>query len=100
MSCNTHGALRLRGNSSEYRGRVEICVNGVWGTVCDDYWDSTDASVVCGQLGYSRFGNKNAHSVANLHDNYHVKPCGINVLIHELNGEPTMYIIICSIQNH
>ena len=56
MSCDSHGAVRLRGSSSEYRGRVEICVNGVWGTVCDDYWDYTDASVVCGQLGYSRFG--------------------------------------------
>ena len=56
MSCTTHGAVRLRGSSLEYKGRVEICVNGVWGTVCDDYWDSTDARVVCRQLGYSRFG--------------------------------------------
>ena len=56
VSCTTHGAVRLRGSSSEYKGRVEICVNGIWGTVCDDSWDSTDASVVCGQLGYSRFG--------------------------------------------
>ena len=59
VSCNTHpyGAVRLRGSSLEHRGRVEICVNSVWGTVCDDYWDSTDANVVCKQLGYSRFGN-------------------------------------------
>ena len=56
VSCNTHGAVRLRRSSSRNSGRVEICVNGVWGTVCDDYWDSTDVSVVCGQLGYSRFG--------------------------------------------
>ena len=58
MSCTTHGAVRLRGSSLEYRGRVEICVNGVWGTVCDDYWDYTDANVVCKQLGFSRFGKK------------------------------------------
>ena len=58
MSCNTHGAVRLRGRSSQYYGRVEICVNGVWGTVCDDSWDSTDAGVVCKQLGYSRFGHR------------------------------------------
>jgi catabolite regulation protein CreA len=57
VSCNTHGAVRLRGSSLEYSGRVEICVDGVWGTVCDDSWDFTDASVVCKQLGYSRFGD-------------------------------------------
>ena len=51
--------MRLRGSSSQNSGRVEICVNNVWGTVCDDYWDSTDASVVCKQLGYSRFGHNN-----------------------------------------
>ena len=49
-----NGEIRLAGGSTQYEGRVEVCLNETWGTVCGNSWDVVDANVACGQLGFSR----------------------------------------------
>ena len=48
--------MRLVDGFVENEGRVEVCVNGVWSSVCDDGWDQTDAHVVCQQLDHPELG--------------------------------------------
>ena len=49
--CIIEGDVRLADGVAVNEGRVEVCVNGQWGTVCDDNWGEADARVVCNQLG-------------------------------------------------
>ncbi len=50
------GNIRLVDGTNAREGRVEVCSEEQWGTVCDDLWDSSDAQVACYQLGYGREG--------------------------------------------
>ena len=51
------GELRLvDGIDATNGGRLEICFNSAWGTICGDRFNQTEAAVACGQLGFSRQG--------------------------------------------
>ena len=49
-------SIRLVGGASELEGRVEVCVNGDWGTITSTGWDEVDASITCTHLGFSPLG--------------------------------------------
>ena len=57
-------ARGLISNSTYLSGRLEIFINGHWGTVCDDSFGTNDANVACRQLGFM-----GANSVITARDN-------------------------------
>ena len=55
-----HGDVRLitaeSSSLSESWGRVEVCLSGVWSSICGSEWSNDEATVVCRQLGYTSSG--------------------------------------------
>ena len=58
-NCTT-GEARLVGgvdSVTSRSGRLEVCFNNAWGTVCDATFDDADAAVACDQvIGFTRDG--------------------------------------------
>ena len=54
----TDGDMRIIPYSSYSNsvGRVEVCSDGAWGGICNDFFDHSDAQVICRQLGYYAIG--------------------------------------------
>ena len=50
------GEVRITGDTSPTIGRIEMCINSSWRTICGESWDDRAASVVCRQLGRSPHG--------------------------------------------
>ena len=51
IGCNNNEVHLVNGSSSN-EGRVEVCIEGEWGTVSDNTWNRRNAQVICKQLGY------------------------------------------------
>lgn len=78
----TDGDVRLVGGSVSYEGRVEVCINRAWGTVCygssryyyRNYWNVNEGTVVCRQLGHQERGKLvDNHDIARLSVYSHIK---------------------------
>ena len=50
--------MRLVSGPSYKEGRVEVCVDGRWGTVCGEGWGDTEAGLVCARLGFPATSEK------------------------------------------
>ena len=52
----SQGDIRLVGGANSRQGRIEVCNNNAWGTVCDDIFGAEEARIACIQLGLNGEG--------------------------------------------
>ena len=52
----TNGEITLASGPTYREGRVEVCMDRRWGTVCIEGWADTEAGLVCVRLGFPREG--------------------------------------------
>ena len=61
----------MAGGPDERQGRIEVCNGNDWGTVCDDLFGATDATVACVQAGFTGTGKPLTLHAKCLHDLKH-----------------------------
>jgi hypothetical protein len=52
IGCET-GSIKVVDGQDTSDGRIEICFDNLWGTICSQSWDKNDALIACKQLGFS-----------------------------------------------
>lgn len=50
------GSIKLSDTAVDSEGRLDLCVDGIWGSIHSDDFNRHDGRVACGQLGYSSDG--------------------------------------------
>ena len=66
-------------------GRVEVCNQNQWGTVCDVGWDLNDGNVACRQAGFGSGMN-----IAIVADTMHLL---INISLQHQQCWPTLHLV-------
>ena len=62
-----YGELRLIGGTNELEGRLEVCIDGQFGSICDDFWSVADANTACLQMGFAGVGKHTQIIIITVH---------------------------------